>query len=101
MIKVHILSTCANCNGDAYLPCGESEDADGRKYTRYTPCPMCEGSGNQPRWVSLEDFARLLQQTLCPHEHTSYQGNMRFVAGDVLDDIAEVCDDCGAHLDNH
>ena len=38
-------------------------------------------------------------QAQCPHEHTSYQGSMRFIAGDVWDDIKEVCDDCGANLD--
>jgi hypothetical protein len=101
MIKVHILSTCTHCNGEAYLPCGEGEDADGRKYVRHIPCPMCDGSGMQPRWVSLQDLAIMLQQSLCTHEHTSFQGNMRFSAGDVLDDIAEVCNDCGAHLDKH
>jgi hypothetical protein len=59
MLEVHILSTCSHCNGDAYLPCGEGEDADGHKYIRHIPCPMCEGTGNQPTWISLEDFAKL------------------------------------------
>lgn len=101
MIKVQILIHCEHCNGEAYLPNGEAEDCQGRKYTRYAPCPMCAGSGNQPKWVSLEEFTQLMRQVQCPHEHTSYQGKMRFSAGDVWDDIHEVCDDCGASLDKH
>lgn len=61
MFKVHILDKCEHCQGQAYLPNGEGEDYKGRKYTCYAPCPMCEGSGNQARWVSLEDFATLLR----------------------------------------
>lgn len=99
MIKVHILSTCTHCSGTAYLPCGEGEDTKGHKYIRHIPCPMCEGSGTQPGWVSLEDFTQFLRQAHCPHEHISMQGNIRFIAGDVWDDLTEVCDDCGVNLD--
>ena len=100
MLKVHILTTCSHCNGEAYLAMGESEDNQGNKYTRYIPCPICEGSGNEPKWIDLEDFANQLQQAHCPHEHTTYQGRMHFSAGDVWDDITEVCDDCGEKLDH-
>jgi hypothetical protein len=81
MIKVQVLTQCEHCNGEAYLPMGETEDYQGHKYTRYVPCPMCEGSGNQPMWASLDDFAKLLVQAHCPHDHTSYQGSLRFSAG--------------------
>jgi hypothetical protein len=27
------------------------------------------------------------------------EGNIRFIAGDVWDDLTEVCDDCGVNLD--
>jgi hypothetical protein len=101
MFKVRILSKCSHCNGEAYLPIDECEDSQGRTYTRYTPCPTCEGSGNQPQWVSLEDFAQLLCQAQCSHVHTSMQGNIRFNAGDIWDDLTEVCDDCGTSLDKH
>ena len=74
MIQIHILTTCEHCKGEAYLPIGEGEDYQGRKYTRFAPCPMCEGSGNQEKWVSLPDFLEMLNQEQCPHEHTSYQG---------------------------
>jgi hypothetical protein len=70
MFKIHILTICDHCNGQAFLPNGESEDYKGRKYTRFAPCPMCEGSGNQSKWLSLTDFHELLKQALCPHEHT-------------------------------
>ena len=62
MIKIHILSTCTHCSGDAYLPSGEGEDANGHKYTRYIPCPMCEGSGNQTKWISLIEFIELFDE---------------------------------------
>ena len=62
MLKVHILDTCSHCNGEAYQPVGEAEDSQGHKYTRHIPCPFCEGSGNEPKWVNLEDFAKLLRQ---------------------------------------
>ncbi len=99
MLKVHILMICSHCNGEAYLPISESEDCQGNKYTRHIPCPVCEGSGNEPRWIDIQDFAKLMQQAVCPHNHTSFQGNMHFTEGDVWDDIHEVCDDCGANLD--
>jgi len=101
MIKVQVLTQCEHCKGEAYLPMGEAEDCQGHTYTRYVPCPICEGSGNQPSWVSLDDFAKQLAHAQCPHEHTSYQGSMHFSAGDVWDDIKEVCNDCGASLDKH
>ena len=46
MIKVHILDKCPHCHGQAMLPVGEGKDYKGRTYTRYAPCPDCEGSGN-------------------------------------------------------
>jgi len=100
MLKVQVLTTCSFCQGKAYLPLGEALSATGEPYTRYAPCPSCEGSGNCPQWVSLEAFAALLVQHQCPHLHTSHTGRIHFSAGDVWDDIAEVCDDCGAKLDN-
>jgi hypothetical protein len=87
MIKVQVLTQCKHCNGEAYLQMGEAEDCQGRRYTRYVPCPMCEGSGNLPSWISLDDFAKLLVQVQCTYEHTSYHGSLRLSAGDVWDDI--------------
>lgn len=99
MLKVHVLSICPRCNGKAYIPMGETKDSQGHPYTLHIPCPFCEGSGNQPHWIDLKDFAKLLQQAQCPHNHTSYYGSTRFYAGGVEDDIRENCDDCGANLD--
>jgi DnaJ-class molecular chaperone len=99
MLKVHILVPCSHCNGEAYLPVSEAEDCQAHVYVRHRPCPVCEGSGSEPKWIALDDFAKQLQQAICPHEHTTYQGSMHFSAGDVFDDIQEVCDDCGAKLD--
>ncbi len=99
MLKVHILTQCSNCDGQAYLPAGEAEKHKGEKYTRYQPCPVCEGSGYESKWVSLEEFAVLLRQAQCSHEHSTLQGGFRFRAGEVWDDITEICTDCGANLD--
>jgi DnaJ-class molecular chaperone len=101
MFKVRVLSKCQRCNGEAYLPIEECEDSQGKTYIRYSPCPTCEGSGNQAQWVNLEDLAKLIFQAGCSHQNTSFQGNRHFSAGDVWDDIHEVCNDCGASLDNH
>jgi hypothetical protein len=99
MLKVHILDRCPYCDGKAYLPVGETTNAKGETYTRYTPCQMCEGTGERGKWVNLTDFLEMLKQTQCRHEHTSYRGGMHFSGGDVWDDIQEVCDDCGVNLD--
>ena len=99
MYKVQILTQCEHCQGKAYLPVGEAESYTGEKYTRHIACPVCNGFGQQPTWISLTDFAALLEQEQCSHQHSSFQGNLRFSQGDVWDDIHEVCHDCGADLD--
>ena len=99
MTKVQILTTCDTCKGQAYLPVGEAESYAGEKYIRYVPCPDCEGSGMQPKWVSLAEFVALLEAARCPHKYSSFHGHMRFNGGDIWDDIIEVCDDCGTNLD--
>jgi hypothetical protein len=99
MLKVHILDRCEFCLGEAYVFVGEFADEDGNRYPRYLPCHVCEGTGERGKWVSLPDFLEMLKATQCKHEHTSYQGGMHFYAGDVWDDIQEVCNDCGANLD--
>jgi hypothetical protein len=99
MTKVRILTTCSHCGGKAYLPINEAIDTKGEPYTQYQPCPMCEGSGMASKWISLQEFAILLAQTQCPHQHTSYKGSLRFSAGNVWDDLCEVCNDCSAVLD--
>ena len=38
-------------------------------------------------------------QAQCPHTHTSFHGGYHFSAGDVWDDVTEICIDCGANLD--
>jgi hypothetical protein len=101
MIKVQVLIQCKHCNGEAYLLIGDAGYSQDYMVTRYVPCLIYAGSGDEPKWISLNDFAKLLVQAQCPHEHTSYQGNMGFSAGDVWDDNHEICNDCGASLDCH
>ena len=98
MLKVHILDCCPHCKCKAYLPSGEANDSNGEPYTHHTPCPMCNGTGERGKWVALPDFLEMLKAAQCPHEHTSHQGGIRFSAGEVWDDIVEVCHDCGSTL---
>lgn len=98
MVKVRILDKCPYCKGQAYLPAGQDVDYKGNSYTRHLPCPHCEGTGATGRWVDLTEFALLLDQAKCPHEHVSRSGSFHFSAGEVWDDIRDVCDDCGEVL---
>jgi hypothetical protein len=101
MPRVHILVQCTYCNGQAYLPHREVEDANGKPYIQHKPCPSCLGSGQQERWIGLTEFALMLQEAVCPHKRSSLQGAYHFSNGEVWDDIKEVCNDCGADLDKH
>ena len=98
-VKVRILSACPNCHGVAYFPFKEALDSKGKPYMQYLPCTVCHGSGVTGKWVGLPEFQRLLEQGPCPHEHASMVGGHHFTAGDVWDDIEQVCDDCGQVLD--
>jgi len=98
-IKVHILTQCERCKGDGYLPIGQALSSNGKPYIRHEPCPLCDGSGTQPKWIDLEEFAELLKQETCPHPLTTHHGGFHFTAGEVWDDIVEVCSDCGKVLD--
>jgi len=98
MMKVHVLFKCEHCRGEAYVPTEEAEDYRGNKYMRHQACPHCQGSGNQSKWIDLKEFAVLLKQTVCTHEHVSSSGNFHLVAGEVWDDIEETCSDCGMSM---
>lgn len=60
MIKVHILTVCEFCDGQAYQPVGPEIDANGDPYTRYRLCTYCKGSGNREKWVALDAFVEML-----------------------------------------
>ena len=98
-LKVPISDKCPECKGQAYLPAGQAVSSAGEVYTRYSACPVCEGSGRKTRWVELEIFATLLQQATCKHEHISHNGGYHYNGDAVWDDIEEVCVDCGLDLD--
>jgi hypothetical protein len=99
IFKVQVLTQCEHCQGQAYLPDGETESYTGERYTRYRPCPSCQGSGLRPKWISLADLAALLEKEKCKHLHTSFNGSQRFSSGDVWDNIQEVCANCATNLD--
>jgi hypothetical protein len=96
--KIHVLLKCEHCQGKAYLPEGEAEDYRGRKYIRYKPCPICEGSGMAAKWITLSELSQLLKKVECAHEHIASTGEGHSPAGEVWDDIQEVCSDCGKVL---
>ena len=60
MIKVHILDRCEFCEGEAYIFDYQDVDSRGETNDHYRSCEMCHGSGNQAKWVSLREFADLL-----------------------------------------
>jgi RecJ-like exonuclease len=62
MIKVHVLDRCEFCEGEAYIYDCKDVDTQGEAYDRYRPCEMCNDSGNQAKWVSLREFADLLER---------------------------------------
>ena len=62
MIKVRILDRCEFCDGEAYIFDCEDVDSRGETYDRYRPCEVCQGSGNQAKWVTLREFADLLER---------------------------------------
>ena len=64
MIKVHILDRCGHCEGAAYLPIGEATSYTGEKYMQYEPCPQCHRSGKHAKWISLKEFAELLDRAI-------------------------------------
>lgn len=99
MLQVQILDRCPFCKGQSMVFVAKDVDQNGKPYDRYRPCSMCHGSGNYPKWVSLEEFSRMMKQVQCTHKHASKKGGMHFSGGDVWDDIQEVCDDCGETLD--
>ena len=64
MIKVRILDRCEACVGEAYIFEYQDLDSRGEPYDRYRPCEVCQGSGTQAKWVSLRDFADLLEKAV-------------------------------------
>jgi hypothetical protein len=62
MIKVRILDRCEFCDGEAYIFDRQDVDSRSEAYDRYRPCKVCEGSGDQTKWVSLKEFACLLDR---------------------------------------
>ena len=56
-------------------------------------CPFCQDSVCSATRITLEQLIMLLQAIQCPHAHTSFQGGFHFTAGDVWDDVVEVCDE--------
>ena len=63
-IKVQILDRCEHCDGEAYVFDRVKTDSNGQEYDHYKPCAHCRGSGVSTRWVSLQEFADLLDRAV-------------------------------------
>ncbi len=62
--KVQILTRCRACDGQAYVFERIDHEHAGEPYERFTACPACQGSGSAPHWVTLPEFADLLDRAL-------------------------------------
>ena len=60
MDTIPIKTTCQACQGEKYLPAGETFVLEGRQHKRVAPCTACAGTGKQQKRVDLQDFANLL-----------------------------------------
>ena len=99
VIKIRVLLKCENCQGQAYLPVGDTEDYLGRKYIRYKPCPHCQGAGMVGKWADFAEVQQLLEQSECPHEHVSMEGSFQNTPLGPTDDVHDYCIRCGKVLD--
>ena len=63
-MKVQIRVTCSFCEGEAYLPVREAVSYTGEQYTQHRSCSYCLGSGEHDKWVSLREFADLLDKAI-------------------------------------
>ncbi len=99
MVKVKVLLKCEHCGGRAYLPFREAVDYSGQKYIQHLPCPECQGSGLEGKWITLDDFKQLLEQETCPHEHISQVGSLRITQNGLTDDAKLICNNCSKVLD--
>jgi hypothetical protein len=61
-MKVYVRTTCSFCDGEAYLPVRETVSCTGEQYTQHRRCAYCLGSSEQEKWVSLREFADLLDR---------------------------------------
>ena len=64
MMKVCILDHCEICDGEAYVFDHQDVDSNSETYDRYRPCEVCQGSGNQTKWVGLRELSNLLERAI-------------------------------------
>ena len=61
-MNIKVQTRCKHCDGEVYVFACEVVDANGEHYPRYLPCGYCQGSGEQARWVGLQEFLNLLER---------------------------------------
>ena len=72
MNTVPIKTTCQACQGQEYLPTGETYVLAGRTHERTAKCAACDGTGKEVIWIDLRDFSqKLLQAVLAETEQRS------------------------------
>lgn len=62
MLKILAQVPCSSCNGKAYIATREKTFITIFKYVRRSPCPQCNGSGKQIRWIDLNEFLQKLDE---------------------------------------
>ena len=74
--QVHIKTRCNYCEGKAYLPYGEQNSGNEEFLPRYLPCPICQGTGLESKWISLTQL-RILIDAIDPMEsdYSSWEDN--------------------------
>ena len=90
IVKVQILTQCEDCEGEAYLPVDEEESNTGEAYMRHEPCSKCQGSGKQTKWVSLREFADLLDRAVSMEPDWKELAHQQFAT-----QYADSCDAAG------
>lgn len=62
MLKIYVQILCPSCKGKAYITTQETILITIWKHVRHKPCPQCNGSGTQTRWIDLNEFFQLLEE---------------------------------------
>lgn len=88
--KAQIVDRCEHCHGQAYIFECEATNHKGEVYDKYKPCPCCNGTGKVTHWISLREFARMLDQAIAFAPDYDSQGEEPITAYQDSRDAAEL-----------
>jgi hypothetical protein len=60
MKQIPIKTTCNACNGECYLPTGQTYTLCGREHKQLARCTACDGKGTLLYWVDVQQLAIML-----------------------------------------